>query len=84
MLTTMPVSVKVVDSWALVAWVKQEPSALLVRHLLLEADAGNLELAMSWIKVAEERLVWYSRRRDNTAVPANGCNRPIESRKPLK
>jgi uncharacterized protein with PIN domain len=49
----MPGFVKVVDSWAMVAWVKQEPSAPLVRQFLLEADAGNVELVMSWINVAE-------------------------------
>ena len=53
--TTVPASAgrKVVDSWALVAWVRREPSAPLIRGFLLEADAGNLSLAMSWINVAE-------------------------------
>ena len=51
----MPASAgrKVVDSWALVAWVRREASAPLIRRFLLEADAGNLSLAMSWINVAE-------------------------------
>jgi uncharacterized protein len=49
----MPGSVKVVDSWAMVAWVRGEPSALLVRQFLLDADAGRVPLVMSWINVAE-------------------------------
>jgi uncharacterized protein len=49
----MPVSVKVVDSWAMVAWVRGEPSKLLVRPFLLDADAGHVQLVMSWINVAE-------------------------------
>jgi hypothetical protein len=34
----------------MVAWVRQEPSAPLIRQFLLEAGAGSLDLAMSWIK----------------------------------
>jgi predicted nucleic acid-binding protein len=49
----MPESTKVVDSWAMVAWVQLEPAAPLVRQFLLDADAGNLELLMSWLNVAE-------------------------------
>ena len=49
----MPGSVKVVDSWAMVAWVRGEPSAPLVRQFLFDADAGSLHLVMSWINVAE-------------------------------
>jgi predicted nucleic acid-binding protein len=46
-------SIKVVDSWAMVAWIRQEPPAPLIRQFLLDADAGKLELAMSWINIAE-------------------------------
>jgi uncharacterized protein len=49
----MPESTKVVDSWAMVAWVQLEPAAPLVRQFLLDADAGQLELLMSWLNVAE-------------------------------
>jgi predicted nucleic acid-binding protein len=49
----MPESTKVVDSWAMVAWVQLEPATPLVRQFLLDADAGNLELLMSWLNVAE-------------------------------
>lgn len=44
---------KVVDSWALVAWVRREPAAPLVRQFLLEAEMGREQLLMSWINVAE-------------------------------
>jgi predicted nucleic acid-binding protein len=49
----MPGSSKVVDSWALVAWIRKEPAAPLVRHFLEEAQAGRVELVMSLINVAE-------------------------------
>ena len=49
----MPGSTKVVDSWAMVAWVRKEAAAPLVRQFLLEAAAGRLTLLMSWINVAE-------------------------------
>jgi uncharacterized protein len=37
----------------MLAWVRLEPSAPLVRQFLLDADAGNVGLVMSWINVAE-------------------------------
>jgi predicted nucleic acid-binding protein len=66
--TTVPASAgrKVVDSWALVAWVRREPSAPLIRGFLLEADAGNLSLAMSWINVAE--TFYILAKRDSAAL----------------
>jgi predicted nucleic acid-binding protein len=62
----MPALIRIVDSWAMVAWVGQEPSAPLIRQFLLEADAGNLDLAMSWINVAE--TFYILAKRDNIAV----------------
>jgi ribonuclease VapC len=44
---------KVVDSWALVAWVQEEPGGRAVDAFLLKADAGKLQLLMSWYNVAE-------------------------------
>ena len=44
---------KVVDSWALVAWVQEEPGGSAVDRFLLRADAGELQLLMSWYNVAE-------------------------------
>ena len=37
----------------MVAWIRREPAAPQVRGFLLDADAGNVELVMSWINVAE-------------------------------
>jgi uncharacterized protein len=45
---------KVVDAWALLAWLRDErPAADSVRATLQEADEGNLRLSMSWINVGE-------------------------------
>jgi predicted nucleic acid-binding protein len=49
----MPGSIKVVDSWALVAWIRDEPAASLVEVLLGDAEAGTLTLLMSLINIAE-------------------------------
>ena len=49
----MPESTKVVDSWAILAWLQVEPAAPLVRQILLDADSGNVQLLMSWFNVAE-------------------------------
>jgi hypothetical protein len=46
-------SVKVVDSWAMAAWVRGEPSAPLVQRFILDADTGDLQLVMSWVNAAE-------------------------------
>ncbi len=37
----------------MVAWIRQEEQAPLIRQFLLDADAGKLELVMSWINIAE-------------------------------
>jgi predicted nucleic acid-binding protein len=57
----MPESVKVVDSWAMVAWIRGESSAPAVRRFLLDADAGSVQLAMSWINVAETFYILVKR-----------------------
>lgn len=45
---------KVVDAWALLAWVRNEqPVADRVLEHLQEAEQGSLQLAMSWINVGE-------------------------------
>jgi len=46
-------SAKVVDSWAMLAWLLDQPAAPQVEALLQEADAGNLQLVMSWINAGE-------------------------------
>lgn len=52
---------KVADSWALVAWVRDEPAASLFEDFLREAAAGEVELSMSWINVAETYYILAKR-----------------------
>ena len=44
---------KVVDSWAMVAWVRNEPAADAVDSFFVEADRGNLRLVVSALNVGE-------------------------------
>jgi predicted nucleic acid-binding protein len=44
---------RVVDSWALLAWIRDEPAAARVEALLKKADAGRVRLSMSWINAGE-------------------------------
>lgn len=44
---------KVLDSWAVAAWVRGEPSAPKVRALLSAAETGTLDLIMSMVNVGE-------------------------------
>jgi predicted nucleic acid-binding protein len=48
---------KVLDSYALMAFFEDEPGADLVRGLLLKAEEGSLRLLMSVVNLGE---VWYS------------------------
>jgi predicted nucleic acid-binding protein len=44
---------KVVDSWAMIAWLLDQAAAPFVESFLREADAGKVQLLISWINVAE-------------------------------
>jgi predicted nucleic acid-binding protein len=45
---------KVVDAWALLAWLRDEqPAADSVRQTIQEAEKGNVQLLMSWINAGE-------------------------------
>src|SRR5215471_5052684 len=45
---------KVLDAWAMLAWLQNErPAAEAVQKLLDEADAGRLNLSISMINVGE-------------------------------
>lgn len=44
---------KVVDSWALLAWLLSQPAAPTVDTILGDASAGRFALVMSWINVGE-------------------------------
>ncbi len=59
---------KVVDAWALLAWLRNEqPAANHVRDVLQRADEGNLQLFMSWGNVGE---VYYMLTRKHNAETA--------------
>lgn len=63
----MPVS-KVFDSWALLAWLLDQPAAAAVEALLQQADQGDdLHLLMSWVNVGE---VYYMATRKLDAAKA--------------
>jgi uncharacterized protein len=49
----MSVPEKVLDSWALIAWIRDEPSAEVVDHLLNQAERQKLLLHVSWIHIGE-------------------------------
>jgi predicted nucleic acid-binding protein len=44
---------KVVDAWALIAWLLDQDAAPSVESLIQKADAGSLRLLMSWMNVGE-------------------------------
>ena len=46
-------ALKVIDSWAMVAWIQDEPGGNELEAFLLKADAGKIQLFMSWYNVAE-------------------------------
>jgi ribonuclease VapC len=48
----MPKS-KVVDAWAMIAWLLDQAAAPTVESFIQEADAGNLQLLMSWMNIGE-------------------------------
>jgi len=47
---------KVIDSWAMVAWIQDEPGGRALETFLLKADTGKLQLLMNWYNVAETFL----------------------------
>jgi len=49
----MPGSTKVVDSRAMIAWLLDQEAAPRVDAIMQKADAGDLQLLMSWINVGE-------------------------------
>jgi predicted nucleic acid-binding protein len=58
----MPESSKVVDSWAMVAWIRDEAGAESVERFFQQADAGKLQLLMSWINVGETFYILVRKR----------------------
>jgi hypothetical protein len=58
----MPESSKVVDSWAMVGWIRDEAGAESVERFFQQADAGKLQLLMSWINVGETFYILVRKR----------------------
>lgn len=59
---------KVFDSWALLAWLLDQPAAARIEALLQQADQGDhLQLVMSWVNVGE---VYYMASRKLDAAKA--------------
>jgi len=50
-------TLKVLDSYAIIAFLEDEPSADQVRNLLLRAEEGKVQLAMTVVNLGE---VWYA------------------------
>jgi uncharacterized protein with PIN domain len=51
---TTPVSeIKIIDSWAMIAWVGDEPGSSAMQDFLEQADSGRLQLLMSVLNVGE-------------------------------
>lgn len=48
---------KILDSYAVIAFLEDEPGADVVRNLILRAEEGKLKLAMSVVNLGE---VWYA------------------------
>jgi predicted nucleic acid-binding protein len=44
---------KVVDAWAIIVWLLDQPAAPAVERFIQEAEAGNVHLIMSWMNVGE-------------------------------
>lgn len=44
---------KIIDAWAMLAWLLDQPGAVLVERFMNEADAGEASLSMSWINAGE-------------------------------
>ena len=58
----------VVDSGALLAWIRDEPTAGRVNAILQDAEAGKVRLYMSWINTSE---VYYMLARKHSPAVQN-------------
>ncbi|HEY4690500.1 MAG TPA: PIN domain-containing protein [Anaerolineae bacterium] len=65
---------KVLDSYAILAFLGDEPSADQVRNLLLRAEEGKVQLAMTVINLGE---VWYAIARADSQDSADRLTQEI-------
>jgi ribonuclease VapC len=66
---------KVLDSYAVLAFLEDEPGADMVRGLILKAEENNLKLLMSVVNLGE---VWYAIARTYSTEKADQVIREIE------
>ena len=66
---------KVLDAYALMAFLEDEPGADFVRGLILQAEENGINLLMSVVNLGE---VWYSIARTNSAEIADHYIHEIE------
>ena len=69
-------AVKVLDAFAVLAFLGDEPSADQVRNLLLRAEEGKVEFAMTVVDLGE---VWYAI--GALLTEACGCGRRVPPQK---
>ncbi len=66
----MPVRISgsaVFDAWAILAWLRDEPSASRVDEILRQAADGDLQLSMSWINAGEAYYMLVRKRSQQAA-----------------
>lgn len=60
---------KVVDAWALLAWLRDEqPAASHVRDCLQQAEEATIQLSMSWVNVGEVYYMLVRKHDSKTAA----------------
>ncbi|MFZ5911153.1 MAG: type II toxin-antitoxin system VapC family toxin [Chloroflexota bacterium] len=67
-------TLKILDAFALMAYFEDEPGAGFVEKILLEAEKGEVELAMSVVNLGE---VWYTIARKVSAQEADAYEQNI-------
>jgi ribonuclease VapC len=68
-------ALKVLDSYALLAFLEDEPGADQVRNLLARAEEGSIGLAITVVNLGE---VWYAIARADSAATADQLIREIQ------
>lgn len=63
----MPES-KVVDAWAMIAWLLDQAAAPAVESFIQAAEAGELQLIMSWMNVGEVYYIISKRHGEERAM----------------
>ena len=64
----------VLDSWAVIAYLEDEPSAKKVADIIADASENNTPLLMSVVNLGE---VWYIVAREASEADADRCEREV-------